>query len=447
MSKLLRLTFFTVIIAFIASLGGLLFGYNTSVISGAILFLSKEFAFSKLNQAMIVSILLIGALIGALCGGYLSDGIGRKKTLFSAVLLFVVGTIVLIIAHSLGFFLLGRFIVGLGVGIVSVTVPLYIAEISPTHFRGTLVSFNQLAITVGILLAYVIDYLFARESNWQAMFAFALVPSVIFFIGLFFIPETPSYLAGIGRKKRAQQIMHKISGRAALETIDLEGKAEKVKPISLKHLVAPKVRKAFITGIGISVFQQITGINVVIYYAPQIFQLAGYTSAPSAILATIGIGVINVIVTLAALVIIDRVGRKPLLITSLIGMAISLFILGISFFEKKQDLGLVSMVSLMAYVSFFAIGLGPVTWLIISEIFPLSIRGRAMGIAIFANWLCNYFVSLTFLNLIMEITTSGALWLYTGICLFGLWFVCVKVPETKNKTFEEIQKFWEKEPS
>lgn len=444
MTKSSKLTPFTLFVSIIASLGGILFGYNTSVISGALLFISKDFLLSNFDQALIVSILLIGALIGAFVGGYFADIIGRKKTMLFSIILFVIGTVIMIVSNRLSEFMVGRFVLGLGVGIVSVTVPLYIAEMSPPSIRGALVSFNQFAITIGILLGYIIDYLYSGSGNWQAMFAFAFVPTIVYFVALFFIPETPSFLSKKGKKGLAKQITHHILGRRAAEKESLEGKEERIrkKPPPITSFFKKPIRSAFITGIGISIFQQITGINVIIYYAPRIFQLAGFTSEPAAILATMGIGIVNVFVTLIALLIIDKVGRKPLLIIGLIGMAISLFTLGICFFEHLKDIGVISVISLMAYVSFFAISLGPIAWLLISEIFPLSIRGKAMGIAIFANWICNYIVSLTFLNLIEDISLPGAFWLYTGICLVALWFVSAKVPETKSKTFEQIQKFW-----
>lgn len=444
MSRLVKLNLFTLFAALTASLGGVLFGYNSSAISGAILFLTEEFQFSKVDRALIISILLLGALVGSLLGGYLTDHIGRKKTLFITVAIFSIGTTILVLANTFSAFMWGRFILGIGVGIVSVAVPLYIAEISPSSYRGSLVSLNQLAITIGILLGYIIDYIYSHEANWQMMFAFAFIPTFLFLLGLLFIPETPSYLQGIGKRKKAQKVMHKITGRVLDKDISMEEKKERVKKEAFSTLFKSENIPPLVTGLGISIFQQITGINVIIYYAPTIFQMVGYPSAPSAIYATIGIGVVNVIMTIVAVLIIDKIGRRPLLITGLIGMSLSLFTLGISFFEREADIGIVSLISLMAYVSFFAISLGPVAWLIISEIFPLTIRGRAMGLAIFANWICNYLVSLTFLNLIAEVTPSGAFWLYTGICLFALWFVSYKVPETKNKTFEEIHRFWNK---
>ena len=436
--KIFKYLLFSVITV---SFGGLLFGYNTSVISGALIFIAEQYKFSNFEQELIVSTLLIGALLGALLGGNLADNFGRKLTLFLTVMLFGFGTLFMILSGSLIFFLLGRFILGLGVGIASLCVPLYIAEVAPPRIRGALVSFNQLAITIGILIAYLIDYGFSDTEQWRWMFGIAFIPTALLFFGLFAIYETPSWLANNGRIRDAKKAAEHLFVNHA-EHPTLEGEHKEGEKPRKKKLFDSSVRMPFITGIGISIFQQITGINVVIYYAPRIFQAAGFADAQTAILASVVIGIVNVIMTIIALWVIDKVGRRPLLITGLLGMLFSLLVIGFSFYEKSDDLGLATVISLVTYVAFFAISLGPVAWLIISEIYPISIRGRAMGIAIFANWTCNYLVSLTFLTMLEAFTPSGTFLVYAGVCLLGLWFVMKWVPETKNKTFEQIQKFW-----
>ncbi|NGX28145.1 MAG: putative metabolite transport protein CsbC [Candidatus Anoxychlamydiales bacterium] len=443
MVKKQKFTSFTLFVSIIAAIGGLLFGYNTATISGAILFLTKDFNLSTIAQEVMISIILVGALVGACFGGILTDRIGRKKSLFITSIVFIIGTFIVMIAQTVTMLFIGRIILGLAIGVVSLAVPLYIAEMSdPTH-RGALVSLNQLAITIGILLAYVIDYFYAPTGEWRSMFGVAMIPAVLLFIGLFFIPETPSFLAIRGKKDKALKILKKIEVDTSHSEVVVE-KGTSKKRVSWKNLLEKSVKPALFAGIGISIFQQITGINVVIYYAPRIFQMAGLESATSAILATMGVGVINLLMTFVALWIIDLVGRKPLLIVGLIGMSLSLGVLGIGFLQTTGTASIISIVSLMCYVSFFAIGLGPVTWLIISEIYPMGIRGRAMGIAIFANWTCNYIVSLTFLNLVGFFGKSGAFWFYGVICLLGLWFVIKKIPETKGKELKEIQKYFKK---
>ncbi len=446
MERKRRFTSFTLFSSIMAALGGLLFGYNTSVISGAILFISKDFQLTTFQEEIVVSTVLIGAVAGAFAGGFLADSFGRKKTLFGTIVLFFVGILLMSDARSFEFLIWGRFVTGLGIGMVSMAAPLYIAEMSPTDARGPLVSLYQLAITVGILVAYIVSYYFAEMQEWRQAFSFAFIPLAIQFIGLFFIPETPSWLMSRDRKNAAETVLKKIypeeSGERLLRHAEKSDDVHSKK--GWRELFTPALKRAFLVGVGASVFQQITGINTVIYYAPQIFQKAGYQAAEMAIFATMLVGIVNVFMTVVALWVIDRLGRKPILIGGLIGMTASLAVLGGTFVTGGAHLGIVAVVGLMVYVACFAISWGPVTWLIISEIFPLGVRGRAVGIAVFANWVANYFVSLTFLTLIDALGTGMTFWLYTAICLLGLWFVIRMVPETKGKTFEEIQNFWHK---
>jgi MFS transporter, SP family, galactose:H+ symporter len=436
-------TRYTLFVCIIAALGGLLFGYNATVISGVLLFVSQQFSFTTFQQEIIVSTLIVGAFLGAGFGGMLADKIGRKKTLLLTTILFAIGTVLLMVSQGMGSLLIGRFVSGFAIGIASLAVPLYIAEMSDPDHRGALVSLNQLAITIGILLSYGIDYAFSSDDQWRLMFGFALIPAILMFVGLFFIPETPSFLVANGKIEKATKVLKKITtNKASLESLNELEEGSKKKLVNWQTLLSKSIRPALIVGILVSVFQQITGINTVIYYAPKIFQFAGFQSASSAILASLGIGVVNVIVTIIALWIIDIVGRRLLLIVGIIGMVVSLSILGMAFFISAASIGSIAVVSLMSYVAFFAIGLGPVAWLIISEIYPLGVRGRAMGIATFANWVCNYIVSLTFLSLIDFLGTAGAFWLYAVIGLIALWFVCKRVPETKGKTLQQIQKYW-----
>lgn len=438
-------SFYTIFASCVAALGGLLFGYNTSVISGALLFISQDFNLSTFQQELVVSTFLIGCVIGAFWGGFLADFLGRKKTLFATLILFFFG--IFILSDSVGFdtLLLGRFISGLAIGISSLCTPLYIAEIAPHERRGVLVSLNQLMITIGILVAYLVSYRLANQNDWRDMFAFAYFPAAVQFAGLFFIPESPSWLLGQNRHADAEKVFKKMDlplrDQQAVREGDGSGLASKM---NWRELFSSRYRRSFLVGVGISVFQQITGINTVIYYAPKIFQLAGYQTAQTAIFATIFVGIINVVMTVISLWLIDRWGRRPLLVGGLLGMATALALLGFSFLGAGADMGYAAVAGLMIYVAFFAISLGPVAWLIISEIYPLGIRGRAMGIATLANWICNYIVSLTFLTLIEVLGTGYTFWLYTIICLIGLWFVLKMVPETKGKTLEQIQNFWRK---
>jgi len=442
MRKGSKIPAFTLFVTIIAAFGGLLFGYHTAVISGALLFLENVFNLSIFEQQIIVSTVLLGALLGAIFGGSLADHFGRRAALFLTSFLFIIGTYLLTSAYSIFELIVGRFITGVGVGLTSLVVPLYIAEMSPSKNRGMLVSFNQFAITIGILSAFLINYGFARESDWRWMFGFAFIPAVLQLIGLFFITDTPSWFISHGKKAKAYDILERTRKIRKDEEV-FDNKNISRKEAKFKHLFDESVRPAFLVGIGLSIFQQITGINTVIYYAPRIFQLAGFETARSAILATLTVGIVNVAVTILALWLIDRIGRRPLLIVGTLGMAASLAILGI-FFAIPTGPGFIAVISVVAYVCFFAIGLGPIAWLIISEIFPLRVRGRAMGVAVFFNWFSNYIVSLTFLSLISALGISLTFWVYTLICFLALWFVVRKVPETRGKSLEQIQKFWQK---
>jgi len=395
----------------IVPLGGLLFGYNTAVISSALLFLKHDFSFTTLQQELLVSIILIGALLGASVAGMLSDRLGRKPVIILSDVFFIIGGLTLLLADDLFALLIGRLIAGVGVGLASVTVPLYLAELSPPKSRGALVTLNQLAITVGILLAYLVGLFESGDQSWRIMFGLSIIPAVIQLLGMFLLPETPNYL-----------------------TVTKEPKSRN------KAFFKKTMTGALIVGLGLAILQQITGINTVIYYANQIFELAGFGTNISAIWASVGVGIVNVVATLFSVWLLDRVGRRPLLLVGVAGMTLSLLALATTFWLNIPSESYLSVISLMLYVAAFAIGLGPVAWLIISEIYPHQIRGRAMSLAIFANWVSNYIVSLTFLTLIEKITSAGAFFLYAAICGFAFYFVFRFVPETKGKTLKQIEK-------
>jgi MFS family permease len=394
----------TILFALIVAIGSFLFGYQTAIIGSALLFIRDQFALSSLQEAQVVSFILIGATIGAIVGGELADRIGRKITLFLTIVICAAGTLMFGMGESYAMLLAGRAVIGFAIGVISVVVPLYIAEISPAKMRGLLVTFGQLGITIGIFVAYLVAYYYSGTSNWRMMVLVSLIPAAVQFIGLFFIPET----------------------------------VHEMKKKSVGHKRGHNWKKILTIGVGLSIFQQIVGINAVIYYTPSIFQLAGFTTPQTAIFATLLVGAINVLATIIAMPLVDRLGRRPLLFIGLIGMAASLAFLG--FFNQ----GTSAVVAVMCYVTAFAISMGPITWIVISEIFPLELRGLGMGIASFANWACNYLVSVSFLSFINWVGFSQTFWIYALICVAGLWFVYKLVPETKGKTLLQIQKFWEK---
>jgi SP family galactose:H+ symporter-like MFS transporter len=426
----------------ISALGGMLFGYDVGVISGAILFIKKEFSLSPTLEEIVVSSVLLGSLFGATAGGLLADRLGRRGLLIVTATVFGLGAIGAALAPGAAWLIAARIIAGAAIGVASFVAPLYISEIAPVAIRGKLVSINQVALTSGIVLSYLVDYAFAPSQAWRWMFAMAVIPAAAFAIGLFFIPDSPRWLAARGRTDRARAVLKQIRSPE-----EVEGElSEIMRSVSQQkgnwsELLGKPLRMVMIVGVGLAIAQQITGINTVIYYAPTIFKFAGLSSASVAILASVGVGVVNVALTLVAMQLIDRVGRRPLLLTSLAGMALSLFVLGLAFSlpQFAGDLGWIAVGSLMVYVGSFAVGLGPVFWLVLSEIYPLQIRGRAMSVGTVANWSANLIVALSFLTLTEILGKAATFWLYAAVTVGAWFFAFLLVPETKGKTLEQIE--------
>jgi len=436
-------TEFVLVAALIAAVGGLLFGYDTAAISGAVIFIKQEFSLSTFPQELVVGMVLVGAAAAALGGGGLSDRIGRRATLILTALIFVAGALLCAFAGSFQMLLLGRLIVGLGIGLASTTVPVYISEVAHPTARGWQVSLFQLAITIGILAAYLVDYAFAASGGWRWMLGLAAIPGLILGLGMLYLPESPRWLAKHGRTEKALEILTRIRGTSNVSAEFQEIQATLSQASERGHLsqlFSPAVRPALTVGIGLAVFQQITGINTVIYYAPTILLSAGISSASGAILATAGIGFVNVVMTLVSMWLIDRIGRRPLLLTGTAGIIITLGILGFAFLTPTSGLAQVAVITLMAYVASFAISLGPIFWLLISEIYPLEIRGLAEGTAAATNWAANLLVSLTFLTLVEALGPARTFWLYALFAVTAWIFSYYLVPETKGRTLEEIEK-------
>jgi SP family galactose:H+ symporter-like MFS transporter len=435
------------VVATLSALGGLLFGYDTGVISGAILFIRQDFALSDFTVGLAVSAVLIGAVIGAVIGGDVSDHFGRRKVIIAAAIIFALGAVGTAAVPDVNLLILGRIAVGIAIGIASEVTPLYISEMSPSRMRGSLVSLNQLAITIGIVVSYLVDFSLSAFQGWRYMLGLAAIPAVILGVGMLPLPDTPRWLINHNEPDNARKVLKRIRGKD-----DVEDEVKEIQD-SLKkqrggraELFNPMVKPALIIGVSLAIFQQVTGINTVIYYAPTIFQFAGITSASSAILATVAVGVVNVIMTIVAIMLLDRLGRRPLLLIGLAGMTFSLGLLGAVFFLPSllSSLGDLAVIGLMLYVASFAIGLGPVFWLLISEIYPLRVRGLAMSIASEANWGSNLIIALTFLTLVQVLGRSGTFWLYALVGV-GAWiFAFLLVPETKGKTLEEIEEHWRK---
>lgn len=430
-----------VLTAVVAALGGLLFGFDTSVISGAMLFLRTDFHLSDIQLEFAVSIALAGALVGAASAGYCTDRWGRRWMLLITALGFGLFSVLTGLAVGLVSFSLARFFVGACIGIASLAVPLYIAEMAPARIRGALVSLNQLAITLGIGVAYFVDYAFAASENWRWMFISAVLPAVILLIGMIFLPESPRWLARKGFRDRALENFRRLGrgDEAEAELAEVEAALrEEVEGFGI--LWQPGFRIAVLVGVGLAIFQQVTGINTVIYYSPEILRMSGYPSAKAAILAAAIIGVANVLITIVSIMLVDRLGRRILLLISTAGMGIALVLIGAAFYQKAA--GGVVFLEVIGYVVSFGIGLGPVMWLLISEIYPTKIRGKAMSLAGLTVWGANWVVTATFLSLVHTAGPAGTFWIYAFLCVVAFIFCYIFVPETKGRTLEAIEHHW-----
>ncbi|MGD0225539.1 MAG: sugar porter family MFS transporter [Terriglobia bacterium] len=430
-----------VLTAVVAALGGLLFGYDTSVISGAMLFLQTDFHLSDVQLEFAVGIALAGALVGSALAGYCTDRWGRRWMLLVTALGFGLFSILSGLAAGLVSFSVARFFVGACIGIASLAVPLYIAEMAPARIRGALVSLNQLAITVGIGVAYFVDYAFATSESWRWMFASAVFPAIVLLVGMIFLPESPRWLARKGFRDRALENFRRLGrgDEAEAELAEVESALQEEQE-GFGILFQPGFRVAVLVGVGLAIFQQITGINTIIYYSPAILRMSGYSSAKAAILAAAIIGVANILITVVSIALVDRLGRRFLLLLSTAGMGASLALIGAAFYQKAGSMVVFSEV--VAYIAFFGIGLGPVMWLLISEIYPTKIRGKAMSLAALSVWGSNWIVAGTFLSLLNHAGPAKTFWLYACLCVVAFIFCYIFVPETKGRTLEAIEHHW-----
>lgn len=402
----------------------------------------SQFHLTPEGEGRVVSGVLFGAMFSSMLSGRLTDKFGRKKVIFGTAILFAIGSIVTAFANTTDLLVAGRVVLGLAIGVASFAAPLYISEMSPPSIRGALVAMNQLAITLGILLSYVVDYGFSSNGNWPAMVACGAVPAVMLGLGIMFLPESPRWLILNDRENDAVSVLKKIRGTEDVQSELIEIKtALSEESGDWREFFSKRMRNALIIGVVLGMFQQFTGINTVIYYAPSIYKLAGLKSDSVSILATAGVGLINVLMTTVSLFLIDRLGRKPLLVIGSIGMGLSLAALSISFLMHASEhiLKYVGVGSTLVYVSFFAISLGPVFWLMIAEIYPLRIRGFAMSFATSISWLSNLIVSYSFPVLLAGFGAGPTFAVYAAICVACLIFVQTKIVETKGLSLEQIE--------
>jgi sugar porter (SP) family MFS transporter len=433
------------LIAAVAAVSGLLFGFDTAVINGALIFLRQDLRLGTQGTEGAATALLVGCAIGAAVAGWLTDRLGRTRILIVSALLFAASAVGAALPRALGEFVAARLAGGLAIGVASVLAPLYIAEISPRKIRGRLVALNQMAIVTGILLAYATNWglSFLGPSSWRFMFGAAVVPSVVFFLALLFVPESPRFLVETDREEEAFRVLARVSG-AASARLELDEIKETVaeESGSLRELFERRLRRPLLIAVALAILQQITGINTVIYYGALIFKdQVGGQSDSAAIGANVVIGTVNFFCTIFALWVIDRLGRRALMMASSGGMATALFLLGLAFLMKPAP-ALLILVLILGYTGSFAIGLGPGVWVVISELFPTRIRGRAMSIATLALWLGCILITYTFLSLVKAVGSTVAFWIYGALsvcCFVFLWRV---VPETKGRSLEEIERSW-----
>jgi MFS transporter, SP family, xylose:H+ symportor len=446
------------LIALIAALGGLLFGYDTAVISGAIGNLTDYFSLSPMQTGWAIASALTGCLAGALLADYFSTRFGRKRSMVIAALFFLACSVGTALPDSFTAFIVYRIIGGIGVGIASMVVPMYIAEIAPASKRGALVAYNQLAIVIGIVVVYFVNYFIALQGDdrwnlnqgWRWMFGSEAIPSVLYLVLLFFIPESPRWLLMKGKVTRAQAVLEKFNGQVEAKKVleDITKSLGENTGLSRRLLLKPSFRLALGVGIGLSVFQQVTGINAILYYAPEIFKRFG-SDANASLLETSMLGVVNLVFTIISISLVDKKGRKPLLLIGSAGMFIALAVVGIAAYFQVISTWLLPF--LLLFMASFSISWGPVVWVLLSEIFPNQVRSLALSIAVFIQWAANFLVSQTFPllteNQALQAKFHGAFpfIVFAVLCLAALWFVKKYVPETKNKTLEQMNELWKPE--
>lgn len=445
---------YVMLVCMVAALGGLLFGYDTGVINGAIGPLKAHFALDASWAGWVTGCALVGCAIGAGIAGVLSDWIGRKKVLILSAILFFISAVGTALPKNITIFIIYRIIGGLGVGAASMSSPMYIAEISPARIRGRMVSINQFAIVSGFLVVYFVNYFIAlqgdqmwnQESGWRWMFGSEVLPALLLLVLLFFVPESPRWLTKQDRSNEALEILTRVNGAVYAKTELLEIKDSIAHESgSLKQLFAPGMKIVLVIGIVLAVLQQVTGINVFLYFGTEIFKKMG-SDTNAALLQTVIVGTVNLAFTIIAIWLVDRVGRKPLMIIGSAGMGLSLLGMGLMAYVQKTDLWV--LLFILGYIACFALSVGPVTWVILSEIFPTRIRGRAMAIATVCLWVANYLISQTFPMmeennwLLEKFHHAFPFWLYGIFCVVLVAFVWRFVPETKGKTLEEIEKHW-----
>lgn len=433
------------LIASIAAISGLLFGFDEGIIAGILPSLIKDFGLSDTSQGFLASALPLGALFASIVlGSYiatkLTNIIGRRQAILYAAILFGASAISAALAPNLWVLVSSRLVTGLAIGVAGVMTPLYIAEMAPSHIRGQLVSYYQLAITVGILLGYMLNYTFVYGVNWRWMFAAGAIPAVILLLGIACLPESYRWLLLTNQDKKAEKIMKKLGAHHTSHTLDAIKQTirDEGKMASWRELFSPTVRPALVVAMMLYIFQQVSGINVVIYYAPSIFSSVGFNAADTQLLATVGMGLTNVLATVLSLWLIEKIGRRQLLYIGFAGSAFTLIIISLAAQYQSEYIGMIALIASFCYIAFFAIALGPIPHLMMSEVFPIHVRNTGMGMASMCNWGLNFLVVFTFPLMMSGIGLAHTFWVYGIACILGLFFTRWYIPETKGVSLEAI---------
>ena len=427
-------------ISFISALGGYLFGFDFAVITGALPFLRNVFGLSAWWEGFLTGSLALGCIVGTLIAGNIADRLGRRPGLMFSAIIFAFSSIGMALSNQLDVFVAFRFMAGIGVGMASILSPMYIAEISPASVRGRNVAINQLTIVIGILVTNIVNYSLADNGPeaWRWMFGLGAIPAVLFLIGLIWLPESPRYLVKAGKLEKAQNVLNKIGNATFANSTmadikkSFEGDTQKA---SYGAVFAKAVRPAVVIGITLAVFQQLCGINVVFNYTSTIFAALG-ASLNEQLFETVAIGIVNLVFALVAMWQVDKLGRKPLMLFGSGALAILYIVLALLL--KNQASTIYVSIVVLAAISVYSMSLAPVTWVLISEIFPNKIRGLASSVAVVSLWAAYFVLVFTFPILAEKIGTYGPFWMYAAICVAGFIFIKIKVKETKGKTLEEM---------